>query len=775
MDYTTLHRISTFVPLGRRTDPSGAAVADLIRMALCLADGSPQSPQQVQESILVLTGVRISQLEVETGLGTLAAAKQIQRYHEIANVFAYGVSDDVRHEARRRLLELEEARTRVHEALARSFGENPDGEVRSRAEPLARETDAYLKEIVRINGVWAVAAVHGHEVNPEDLQMDADADAARENVVTRAAIRAAATDLLRSTDDVVRRYVLALVNAGVTYAALHLDSGSSKLLCAPSRLRDTCLLLDTNVIFRLLGLNGDYFQSGVIDVLKASRDLGCRLFVSTETVREYKSTLRAHVQDLQGRRLPSNNDLVDLLTGTLEEFDFRLAFLQERKKRGRFYTTEVFQERYLAVERHVQEQSVRILEGEVEREVRADDEQLLNVHSQYNTWLNSHEKDRTGEAVAHDARVLEFVRRRQRPNSDTLDAAGWVFLTCDRALAGFEAHSMTRDRRRGVPSCVTLEAWMQYVAPLLPRVEDYERGFLNFLSVPFFNPSPMKFEDAAEVLARIETQESLSQGAAMAVLYGTRARAHAERLTRSRREERQSVIDQAYQEEVRFVEEDHRAEVAALNATLERAKRETERVRSDATVREQMGVEAESRLRRELADLVSRQDAMSGRLERIKVEYDEAETRWKERCERERAERRATEEAAKVRSVVLERRARWQARGIISLLAIVTGLVMYLWTQGMAVATGVALCVPIFAVISEKLRSRVAGVRYGVAGTVSGAVAVAVTIPNVVGSLNVLLQDHQGLVSGAQLVAPVVVWVLGSRFLNEKGKSQGNM
>jgi hypothetical protein len=750
MDQKSLHRICTFVPVGNRSDPASGTIAELIMMALSLSPSPRSSSNAIQKTIAELTsGIFVSQPEIDAALAALTSAKSIERHHEIADAFLYSASDEKRQKAQDELIAIENEQKYVRATIATFFSSQSDSSLQQNASTLALEAENHLKEVVRVNGVLAARSFYGHSEQTDDLVPEVSA--ASRPPTELVAIRKAVTACFRSSDQTVRKYILRLVRAGVAYAALHLDPKCSQLLCRPLRLKQTKLFIDTNVIFRLLGLNGDFFRQGAIDVVKASRELGCQLLVAGETLREYKATLKGHLADSKLRMLPKSPELLNVLSDTLDEFDFRLAYLQERKKRGVGYTPELFQERHLAIESDIRDLGVKILPNATDK-IPDSDPALLSLHSRYNTWINGHTANRTAEAISHDVRLLEYVRREQLSSATTIDEAGIVFLTSDRLLARFAATEFNRIDRRHVPACISVETWMQYVAPLLPRLSDYEAGFLNFLSAPFVTRSPLSFDDAAQVLARIESQSERSDEAVIEMLYGKRAETFAIKITGKGQYERERIIDSEYSDEVIKIENRHAEELAARDLA-HRAAREAEltefRKKSDAerdvlTVK----IEEESAGRRNIAA-----DLESERATRAALES---------KLDKENNERLRAESAAKSLADTTERSHR-HVKILSLLVSLLIGVVLVISTWGKQnrfTSISLGLAAPLFWGIQERFRHDRWPRRWLLPGLACALLAAVVVAPFVVPELGKWLNEHQGLVGFWQLAFPIVILCL---------------
>jgi hypothetical protein len=438
--------------------------------------------------------------------------------------------------------------------------------------------------------------------------------------------------------------------------------------------------------------------------------------------------------------------------GTLDEFDFRLAYLEKRATKGVHFSPELFQEQYLSIEAELKTYGIRTLSNIVEKELPQNDSLLLALHSRYNTWINGHQADRTTEAISHDVRMLEYVRRTQATSADTIDEAGIVFLTCDRLLARFAASESTRGRR--IPACVTVETWMQYVAPLLPRLDDYEAGFLNFLSSPFMTQSPLSFDDAAQVLTRIETHAKRSDEAAVEMLYGTRARRFAATIAGKAPAEKERLIDDTYAKEVDNVDSRFQKDLADAARALEEREarsRELESLREKELVERRQLEETTAKTERERATL------------REKLETEAATRQDLEstlaRANESRLAALADAAAATGEIQTRKRQASVQGWVISVLLAIVALLVTWDHVRHIASAS-LAGSVIAFWVLNQRMRNRSWALRWCLPAVVCGSIGILALISWNASSANNWLNQHQGFLAVLQVITPfgLLLW-----------------
>lgn len=321
-----------------------------------------------------------------------------------------------------------------------------------------------------------VGYVNGLE-NPESSLERADAlvsEVFREDHPLHSVASASYPAFLRDTE--AGKSVLAGALSHVIYA-VRTSISDEAAEEVRTRLKHLHLYLDTNVLFSVLGMRGEPDQEeGVRRVLKMARDAGFSLHYTKQTREEFENALRrfrdrfdptgGHDQapDYVLRRARPSIDRAFFLQRSRSErnLDEFYDHFQDLNARLREYADLGITEAYLS-------------EGEVER-VRSgaaydavNDELLAMMQGEY-----------TARQREHDAFEIALVDD-ERDGRDAISEVPSWFLTLHKQL------TLVNERLgRGIPLVLTLDAWVMYFRPLLPRVEDFSEFFISIVSSNVF-------------------------------------------------------------------------------------------------------------------------------------------------------------------------------------------------------------------------------------------------------------------------------------------------
>lgn len=450
------------------------------------------------------------------------------------------------------------------------------------------------------------------------------------------------------------RYLSSLLDNACIIHTLHIDPKCSALVRGV--FAGTRFFLDTNVVYRLLNLQGPsrFFQiEALADVL---RKVGAELVVSQQTLGELRASLKANEQRIRLHPIASPR-LAQLAADATYESDFvSLYFAQYARTQISVadFAARVRNIDYLlgqlgvAVDSASHEDILRAAELEPEK-----GELLLAAPNQI----------LPDRILTHDAFHAVLVSQLRAGTESFARAKAW-FLTCDGKLRRYDRIRRRRDGT-SLPFCIYPDHCMQMTRWALPRTEDYDRAFVELVASPYVTAMAQMADlpsDAAHLIcARIDqyrTERNISEDLATQAAVLT-------------------LIDRRLQEGFESAATDDQR-VAQIDQAIGRALEQLERKTADAEKAKALAERAAARLGVEqtsMKDELRRRDqalaaeregrtAAEGALEKAdsektKLTHALSETEQREQSEKKRADR--AEDRLRRLSVALK----WAACGAV--------------------------------------------------------------------------------------------------------------
>lgn len=306
------------------------------------------------------------------------------------------------------------------------------------------------------------------------------------------------------SDKLCVEYLSERLHAAFYYHLLSLDPLASALVV--DRFRGKLLYLDTNFLFRLLGLEGATLAYSPAVTVDLSRKLDCRLRVAQETLNEFVRSLRAGVHKL--RNIPLTRDTYRRIAAEhpTDDIEFMQAFYREWNS-GRVNSAEEFERKYTNLPAVIEGWGIEIDRQAVLTEVERNEQDFRDRFSELSSWHNNMEKPL--ESIEHDVFLWRYIRRlRGAQDNSPGEVPAWL-VTYDRHLTIFSVYYATAIHQ---PFCILANDWLQIIRPFLPRTEDYERSFSTMLAHPLLFQEARKavpFEHVVGALHRLERYEEL--------------------------------------------------------------------------------------------------------------------------------------------------------------------------------------------------------------------------------------------------------------------------
>jgi len=456
-----------------------------------------------------------------------------------------------------------------------------------------------------------------------------------------------------------------LDNACIVHTA-HIDPKCSSLVRGV--FQGTLFYLDTNVVYRLLNLQGPEHFFQIRTLLEVIAQIGARPVVSLRTLTELRTSLRANIERIRAHPIASRT-LAGLAARASSEQDFVSLYYDQYARTG--ISVDEFAARARNADALLDQLGVS-----VDREPH-DDIMAMPALSQEEGALLLVARDPGVrlEVITHDAfhRLLILKLRGDTPSFAR--ARAW-FLTCDGKLGRYDRMRRRQDGSE-IPFCIHPDHCMQMTRWALPRTADYDRAFVQLVACPFVGTiARLPSEAAQRVCARIERyaqeagiDESLAAQAAILTMVDERLAASLR--TPASEAARDRDIDKAIARSLTLLQQ----RTSAAKRAQELAEHEYLRLRRHTRVRDLQLQELQSELTQE------RQKRQTGEatqqelgMEKVNLETMLSESKGAEARHAQRADQ------AELRLHRLLGVARWAAWLVVSS-AIVVGYLLLPWAH----------------------------------------------------------------------------------------------
>jgi hypothetical protein len=632
-DNGVVRRLGQYRPFEGAGAGAREAQEDLVLAALAERDGPCRGLEQCQEDIAVLFGIKLDRMEVAR------AVRELEREERVTTSGAVALTST---EAQR-LRSIAEETAQVEAAAIREWRELVKGRWTSiddkSLDRLENELDLYLRTVFRRHGAEAALILYPDDPRAANLFSALEEqgfDFLPHADEPLASIREGAfSELMRRPTPSQQQYLGRMMNTASFLTVLSIDPEGAELVrevAAGQR-----VYLDTNFLFRLLGIQGPRFMLPARTILARTQEAGYCCAVTPWTVTEFQRALR-HSHEYLARYPVPPSEYAALAADAASEEDFVTAYWRKVKDEPGL-KAEDFLALYAELEPHLAASNITI-ETEGCTAVEDHDEGAVeeDISILERALMAGHGGPRGLERLRHDARHRQLVLRLRGTSNRSFANAGYWFLTHDSLLPRYDF--MARGGKSpDPPFCVSAGAWFQVVEAFRPKTDDDERTFADLLASPYVRYRRTLSKTSAQaVAARLALHKDVTPELAATLFMNSflmkeiedtaDPEAKIERIDNAiveaaKQAQKQAEAALQYAEEV---QERAAAATAEAEAQVEREAEASERAIKDAEERRERALADERERRdRELADEKARTD------ERIRAAEERHDQRLRQR------------------------------------------------------------------------------------------------------------------------------------------------
>lgn len=257
--------------------------------------------------------------------------------------------------------------------------------------------------------------------------------------------------------------------------------------------------IDTNIVYRAMGLNGEDRKQRTIQLLEKLQATKCKLFISTEAKKELMASLKDKFDVLRKNHNPAVKSKV------FQEFvtydDIYSAY--HRWCVGRVNTSvDLFEANVLSTFEALREKYSIQTDGNCPFD-RNEKEELLNKMA---CDIKSYSKRKSPSMALRDALNVLWVELKRLPNQVSVFSAKHFMLSSDKGLRYWD---VVRNNGNNPRIVIHPSEWLSLILRYSHRTADDFKSFISFLTLRN-NESPMSNEELNIAISSIaEIAESI--------------------------------------------------------------------------------------------------------------------------------------------------------------------------------------------------------------------------------------------------------------------------
>lgn len=497
-DLATIRRLSQYRPFEHGGASARETKEDLILAAIAEAGGRCTSISDCASTIETLWGLHYDALELADPINHLIAEQRVLRANDGGLSLSATEDRRLRAAAEASRNTARQALEQWHQEILARWPSTSQDEIKTLDTVLER----FLRAMVMQHGAEAALLMF-----PEDPAVDAllaapDAKAQALSGLSPAEFcdlaEWALSSFMRNSNDSQRAYLSEMLNTAYFVSSLTIDPECGRLIkeiAAGQR-----VYLDTNFVYRLLGVQGPRYIKTAEVILRATQAAGYVCAVTPWTVNEYRLSLERSKEYLQRYPVPPD-EFASLAADVTSVEDFVTSYWRQVRQTQLSVTDYVAY--HTEVEAHLTARGIAIVDEGVKaidaQQAQVDAETTILVRVLAGKW-------RHPELVVHDVKHRMLVQRLRGAGNRTFANAGYWFLTHDRVLPRYDALAAKRSKETNprLPFCVSAGAWFQVVEAFRPKTDDFAQTLSDVIASPYIHPRTAISKEAAQaVVARV--------------------------------------------------------------------------------------------------------------------------------------------------------------------------------------------------------------------------------------------------------------------------------
>jgi len=241
-------------------------------------------------------------------------------------------------------------------------------------------------------------------------------------------------------------------------------------------LKNKSFYLDTNIIYRALGINGEDRQKRSKTFLRKFTDTGEKLIISKSTDYEFKEGIKAHIDRIRKYNTPRiNSSLYQRIKVQQDIFNFyhkwRIGKINTHLNK---FLAEIF-----SLYDNFKKDFKIITDTTVP--YNTENKEIAELLKDYTSNISAFKTKEGHEVIGSatiDAKNILWVEKKRANNNQNIFVTGFFFISTDQSLRRWDYQ-----RKDHTPIVLLPSQWMSILLRYLNRTNDDFKSFVSFLNL----------------------------------------------------------------------------------------------------------------------------------------------------------------------------------------------------------------------------------------------------------------------------------------------------
>lgn len=273
-------------------------------------------------------------------------------------------------------------------------------------------------------------------------------------------------------------------------------------------------LLDTNIIFRLLGLNGQHRQERIITFIENCNKTGQKLFISKYSILEFKNSIKYYCSQIQKYRIDNPKLFNEYSYG--EDF---YKYYYEWRSHNTGISIDVFQAHlFREFEKFMKKYSIISMSDGLDESDDVIEKKIENISKKIEKFKTDNDDPLEYFLVVpmksqYDSKNIILIEKLRNTNCDDFLDTEYFLISTDHKLLNWD-HS----RSNVLPIVILPSHWLSISLRFFSNTEDDFKCFVNFINLPSHKDT-ISNKDLSIIVSAIQEVEK-SENAQSYILRG---------------------------------------------------------------------------------------------------------------------------------------------------------------------------------------------------------------------------------------------------------------